>query len=111
MPFSAGMGGSDRDCGDPRRVQGEREACFWAGRLFQAHFAEDPHFTRTLQMTATASNFELQVPLYEEGDLRIVQSIAIARYLARKHDVYGNLEQGAVADQIIDGYGDLLGKV
>mmetsp|Transcript_4505 Transcript_4505/g.15826 ORF Transcript_4505/g.15826 Transcript_4505/m.15826 type:complete len:213 (+) Transcript_4505:147-785(+) len=52
-----------------------------------------------------------QVPLYEDDDVSLVQSMTIARYLARKHDLYGDLQQGAIADMLIDGYGDLLNKL
>mmetsp|Transcript_36171 Transcript_36171/g.101921 ORF Transcript_36171/g.101921 Transcript_36171/m.101921 type:complete len:212 (+) Transcript_36171:91-726(+) len=51
-----------------------------------------------------------QVPLLEDGNVTVSQSMAMARYLARKHDLYGDLVQGAVADQIIDGNNDLLAK-
>jgi len=49
-----------------------------------------------------------QLPLYEEGNWRIVQSITIARYLARKHGYYGKTDkEGAEADLIIDGVIDM----
>jgi hypothetical protein len=37
--------------------------------------------------------------------------MAITRYLARKHNIYGDLKQGAVADMIIDGLSDFWNKV
>lgn len=52
-----------------------------------------------------------QVPLYEDDDVSLVQSMTIARYLARKHGLYGDLQQGAIADMILDGYGDLVNKL
>ena len=52
-----------------------------------------------------------QVPLLVDGDLELVQSGAISRYLARKYDLYGDLQQGTVAEMLMDGWTDLLGKV
>ena len=48
-----------------------------------------------------------QVPLLEIDGLKLVQSITIARYLARKYNLYGKtLEEGALADMIVDGVVD-----
>jgi len=52
-----------------------------------------------------------QLPLYEEGNLELVQSGSILRYLAKKHGLYpSNLEESARAEMIVDGVFDLLGK-
>src|SRR5262249_32626686 len=52
-----------------------------------------------------------QVPLYKEGDFELVQSGAIARYIARTHNLYGdNAKDSAHIDMIIDGLGDLRSK-
>jgi hypothetical protein len=37
--------------------------------------------------------------------------MTIARYLARKYDLYGDLKSGAIADLIIDGNADLIAKL
>lgn len=54
-----------------------------------------------------------QLPIYEEDDgFLIAQSLAIARYLARKNGLYGADErQGALVDQFVDGIVDLQNKV
>eukprot|EP01095_Lingulamoeba_sp_RSL-Kostka_P010020 TRINITY_DN351_c0_g1_i3.p1 TRINITY_DN351_c0_g1~~TRINITY_DN351_c0_g1_i3.p1 ORF type:complete len:217 (-),score=89.16 TRINITY_DN351_c0_g1_i3:190-840(-) len=53
-----------------------------------------------------------QVPLLRDGDFSLVQSIAIARYLARKHDLYGaDIKEGAQIDSIIDGANDVTNKL
>lgn len=52
-----------------------------------------------------------QVPLLQDGDFNLVQSNTIARYLARKYDLYGNEKAGAVSDMIIDGQNDFLSKL
>eukprot|EP01095_Lingulamoeba_sp_RSL-Kostka_P010019 TRINITY_DN351_c0_g1_i2.p1 TRINITY_DN351_c0_g1~~TRINITY_DN351_c0_g1_i2.p1 ORF type:complete len:120 (-),score=39.26 TRINITY_DN351_c0_g1_i2:898-1257(-) len=53
-----------------------------------------------------------QVPLLRDGDFSLVQSIAIARYLARKHDLYGaDIKEGAQIDSIVDGYIDTISKL
>ena len=52
-----------------------------------------------------------QVPLLQDGDFNLVQSNSIARYLARKYDLYGNEKAGAVSDMIIDGQNDFLSKL
>lgn len=43
-----------------------------------------------------------QLPIYEEGDLRIVQSHAIYRHLARKHNLYGSSEAERIQCDIIE---------
>jgi len=49
-----------------------------------------------------------QLPLYEEGNFKMVQSISIARYLARKYGLGGKNEHDAAhADMIVDGIVDL----
>lgn len=49
-----------------------------------------------------------QVPLLQDGDFNLVQSISIARYLSRKYNLYGNLQTGAIGDMIIDAHTDFL---
>eukprot|EP00047_Mylnosiga_fluctuans_P003082 m.227413 g.227413 ORF g.227413 m.227413 type:complete len:207 (-) comp11580_c0_seq1:48-668(-) len=52
-----------------------------------------------------------QVPLYEEGGLTLVQSMAIARHLARKGNLYGSsLEKQALVDMYLDGLTDIRTK-
>jgi glutathione S-transferase len=52
-----------------------------------------------------------QVPLYKEGDFELVQSGAIARYIARTHNLYGDDAKAAAhIDMILDGLGDLRTK-
>ena len=43
-----------------------------------------------------------QLPTYEDGDLHIVQSHAIYRYLARKHNLYGTNEREHVRVDIVE---------
>jgi len=43
-----------------------------------------------------------QMPLYQEGELLIPQSHAIYRYLARKHDLYGQHEAERVRCDIVE---------
>lgn len=52
-----------------------------------------------------------QVPLYKEGDFQLVQSNAIARYIARTHNLYGaDAKEAAQIDAIVDGAMDLRSK-
>ena len=52
-----------------------------------------------------------QVPLYEDKDVRLVQSDAIARYLAAKNGLYGaTLAESGLIDVVIDGVGDVRTK-
>ena len=55
------------------------------------------------------------LPYYIEGDLKITQSMAILRYLGRKHKLYGNNDkETAKIDMLIDFASDLrvgLGKL
>ncbi len=49
-----------------------------------------------------------QVPLYQDGDFKLVQSQAIIRYVARTHNLYGkDAKEAALIDQIGDGIQDL----
>jgi len=44
------------------------------------------------------------VPVYEENGFRLVQSIAIARYISRNHNLYGKtVQESALIDQFVDG--------
>lgn len=48
-----------------------------------------------------------QLPLFRDGDLNIVQSNAILRYIARKHNLYGANETERVqVDMYLDGVMD-----
>ncbi|EFA85643.1 hypothetical protein PPL_00872 [Heterostelium album PN500] len=50
-----------------------------------------------------------QVPLYEDGDVTLVQSIAIARYIANKHNFAGaTLAEKAIADSLVDSTSDTI---
>jgi len=50
-----------------------------------------------------------QVPIYQQGTFILPQSLAIARYIAHEHDLYGSSsEEAAVADSVVDAvFGDL----
>jgi len=53
-----------------------------------------------------------QVPLYEEGDFKLVQSAAISRYLARMTGLYGSCPQtDGEIDMVVDGVTDIRAKV
>eukprot|EP01104_Vermistella_antarctica_P013837 TRINITY_DN425_c0_g1_i1.p2 TRINITY_DN425_c0_g1~~TRINITY_DN425_c0_g1_i1.p2 ORF type:complete len:228 (+),score=73.55 TRINITY_DN425_c0_g1_i1:53-685(+) len=53
-----------------------------------------------------------QVPLYEDGTVTLVQSIAIARYVARTNDLYGaNAAEAAKIDVLVEGTQDALNKL
>lgn len=53
-------------------------------------------------MTSTATPFG-QLPILEIGDRTIAQSIAIARFLAKKFSLYGEDDlQQASADMVVD---------
>ncbi len=43
-----------------------------------------------------------KMPMYQEGDLTIYESHAIYRYLARKHDLYGNTEMDVINCEILE---------
>jgi len=49
-----------------------------------------------------------QVPFYEEGDYKLVQSDAIARYLARSKNLYGKNPRDGLIDQVCEGVKDLI---
>jgi len=52
-----------------------------------------------------------QVPVYEEGDFKLAQSTAIARYVARKHGMYGkNAREAALIDSVVDAISDVRSK-
>ena len=52
-----------------------------------------------------------QLPCFCDGNLELVQSGAIVRYLARKHDLYGlNASEAALIDMVYDGQEDLRYK-
>jgi len=53
-----------------------------------------------------------QVPLYEEDGFTLSQSGAIARYIARSHNLYGATpKDGAVIDQVLEGLNDVRAQV
>jgi len=53
-----------------------------------------------------------QVPAYEEGDLVLVQTPAICRYLAKKHSLYpSDVKEAARSEVVADGVFDLYQKV
>jgi len=53
-----------------------------------------------------------QVPAYEEGDLVLVQTPTICRYLAKKHGLYpSDAKEAARAEVVEDGVFDLYNKV
>jgi glutathione S-transferase len=76
------------------------------GIKFEDHrfeFSEWPAIKQTMQFG--------QVPVLFDGDFQLVQSSAIMRHLARKHDLYGDsLEDKAYIDMFCDGIIDLRTK-
>ena len=53
-----------------------------------------------------------QLPLMEIDGLKLVQSGAIVRYIARKHNLYGKSAADHVhCDMLADGIKDMLGKL
>ena len=52
-----------------------------------------------------------QVPFYEDDDIALVQSVAIARYIANKHNFVGDARQAAYSDVLIDSWNDLVNKL
>ena len=60
------------------------------------------------QLRQDGELFFQQLPLLEVDGLKLVQSAAIMRYLARKHDMYGsNAIEAYQCDMIADGLADL----
>jgi len=50
-----------------------------------------------------------QIPAYEDGDLKLVQTQAIARHLGRKYNFYGSTEaEHSHVDVVIEGFLDLI---
>ena len=64
----------------------------------------------TLQMTIIISDetlYNILIICVQEGDLKITQSMAIVRHLARKFNLVGKTEaESARADMIADQLGD-----
>jgi len=62
------------------------------------------------QLGARRSEFAFgQLPAYVDGDLHLVQTQAITRYLGRKHKLYGaNDKEAALIDVVAEGYVDLI---
>ena len=52
-----------------------------------------------------------QVPVLIDGETAVAQSMTMARYVARKHDLVGDLKQGVTADMIIDHWTDIFNAV
>ena len=52
-----------------------------------------------------------QVPVLLDGEKAIAQSVAMARHVARKHDLLGDLDQGVTADMILAHWADILNAV
>ena len=52
-----------------------------------------------------------QVPVLLDGEKAIAQSVAMARYVARKHDLLGELDQSVTADMILDHWADIFNAV
>eukprot|EP00887_Chlorella_sp_A99_P002061 scaffold18.g2061.t1 len=65
-----------------------------------------------MQMKADLAHFPFcQVPVYDDGKVRMGQSNAIMRHLGREHGMYGNTTaEAALIDQIADGIEDLKRK-
>ena len=52
-----------------------------------------------------------QIPLYEEEGVRLVQSMTIVRFLARRGGLYGKSDhEAALIDQVLDGVTDIRTK-
>ena len=72
---------------------------------------EDRILTKEMfsELKGTGQLLFQQVPLLEIDGLTLVQSAAIVRYLARKHDLYGSTAEEAVqCDMIYDGLNDYV---
>ena len=52
-----------------------------------------------------------QVPVLLDGEKVIAQSVAMARYVARKHDLLGDLDQSVTGDMILDHWADIFNAV
>jgi len=83
-------------------------------RLVLAHAGVDYDDIRVSDLTELKASGKLlfgQVPLLEMDGVSIVQSHSIARYLARKHNLYGSSnEEAAKIDQVLDGFIDLRNR-
>jgi len=79
---------------EPIRMMLEEKAVAYAER--RIHMEEWPALKPTLPFG--------QLPYYDEGSLRIFQSHAIYRYLARKHDLYGTDETERVRCDMVHAF-------
>jgi len=77
-------------------------------RLILAQAAVDYEDRRVADIAALKPTLAYgSVPLWEENGFRLVQSAAIARYLARTHGLYGKtVQESALIDQLIEGLSD-----
>jgi glutathione S-transferase len=95
----------------PGRAEVPRLILIDAGVDYDFNTFTDWHATRQ-SLTEAGKLLFGQVPLYEEpGGLSLVQSNAIARYLARKHGYNGSNEQEAIKiDVVNEGVKDFFNK-
>jgi len=95
----------------PARAEVARLILVDAGVDYQWNPVSDWASTKT-QLTAAGKLPFGQIPLYEEpGGVSLVQSIAIARYLAKKHGYNGSNDQEAThIDVINEGVSDFFNK-
>jgi len=72
---------------------------------------DDVHVTHE-EWPKMKSKFQFgQIPCLTDGDMQIVQSGAMIRHLARKHNLYGSTEcEHTHADMVYDGIRDLRSK-
>lgn len=102
----------------PRLVYGNGKGLGELPRLVLAELAVDfedvrwPDEEWDAQLAAIKPTLPFgQVPLYEEGDFKLAQSMAIVRHLARKGKLYGKDEtQAALVDMYLDGMIDVRAK-